>query len=168
MWSLTEKECKQKLTDHQSSVYCISCLETNKSVLKEALVASGSSDQTIGIWSLTDPSYSRILHGHVAPIKDVVFAPNGRFLASIDTSGFLLVWCTQVFFTFNNAHKQKVDSWFFPLDLGNNLQWQHQSKSVWSQDLVGSHFSQTCSRTIDGICWGDWDSWKTTVFRMLN
>jgi WD40 repeat protein len=118
VWSLTEKECKQKLTDHQSSVYCISCLEPDQSDLKEALVASGSSDQTIGIWSLTDPSYSRILHGHVAPIKDVVFAPNGRFLASIDTSGFLLVWCTQVFFTFNDAHKQSVDSWFFPFRPG--------------------------------------------------
>ncbi|MEM7124819.1 MAG: BTAD domain-containing putative transcriptional regulator [Chloroflexota bacterium] len=47
-----------------------------------ALLASGSLDQTIGLWDVKSRQIVRTLHGHQDGIKSVAFTPDGKRLAS--------------------------------------------------------------------------------------
>jgi len=60
---------------------------------------SGSSDGEVLVWHLqmdgAEPN-QRKLPGHSGLVRSVAYSPDGRFLASADKNGKVLVWCTQV------------------------------------------------------------------------
>ena len=62
---------------------------------------SGCEDGKVAIWKLTGTAYRQatideILKGHDGAIDDLYFSPDGRFLSSLDASGKIIIWCTQV------------------------------------------------------------------------
>ncbi len=56
------------------------------------LVASGSSDNTLRLWRVTQGVLLRTMTGHPFPILDVVFSPNGGTLATASSDGIVRVW----------------------------------------------------------------------------
>jgi WD40 repeat protein len=60
------------------------------------LVATGSSDKTIRLWSMEeDPMRERaILRGHLAQIQFIAFSPDGQYLATTDAESQIKLWRT--------------------------------------------------------------------------
>ena len=56
------------------------------------LLASGSRDQTIKLWSMPEGKLQATLKGHTNPFLAVAFSPDGKLLASGDRQGCLLLW----------------------------------------------------------------------------
>jgi WD40 repeat protein len=57
-----------------------------------SLIASGSYDTTVRIWSLHDPSTVRILKGHDIGVVCVRFSPDGRRIVSVSYTLEIIVW----------------------------------------------------------------------------
>jgi WD40 repeat protein len=55
-------------------------------------LAVGTSENTIGLYSLGNQTPTRLLSGHSAAIEQLVFSPNGRLLLARDADGAVLVW----------------------------------------------------------------------------
>ena len=55
-------------------------------------LASGSEDNTICLWSLTDPKNNQTLTGHTGPIFSVAFSPNNQWLASGSKDNIIRLW----------------------------------------------------------------------------
>jgi WD40 repeat protein len=62
--------------------------------LDGALVATASTDRTIGLWD-TKKNQATALCGHAAPVDDVDFHPGGEWLASAGRDGLVQVWNTR-------------------------------------------------------------------------
>jgi WD40 repeat protein len=60
-------------------------------------LASCSNDTTIRIWDLEDVKCKVTLREHRAPVMCVAFDPLGRYLASGDHDGVLILWSQQTF-----------------------------------------------------------------------
>jgi WD40 repeat protein len=61
----------------------------------------GCDDSKVAIWKLTGSDHLRatiakILKGHDDAIDTLAFSPDGRLLSSLDASGKMIIWCTQV------------------------------------------------------------------------
>jgi len=52
----------------------------------------GSSENTIGLYSLGSQSPTRLLTGHSAAVEKLIFSPDGRTLLSVDADGAILLW----------------------------------------------------------------------------
>lgn len=66
-------------------------------ILRENIESSGLADGSIvvkDVWISARPEI--MLTGHLVDVIDVSFSPNGRFLASIDKKGIVIVWSTKV------------------------------------------------------------------------
>jgi len=65
-----------------------------------AIIAGGTTDNTIWLWNMNTFKKINVLHGsvHKSPINDlddtdeVSFSPDGRELASLDDTGIVLLW----------------------------------------------------------------------------
>lgn len=57
-----------------------------------SLLASGSSDRTVAVWSMDSCAEVARLHGHTSPINSLSFAHNGRRLATSSTDGTIIIW----------------------------------------------------------------------------
>jgi WD40 repeat protein len=62
---------------------------------------SGCEDSKVAIWKLTGSDHHRatiakILKGNDDAIDTVAFSPDGRLLSSLDASGNVIIWFTQV------------------------------------------------------------------------
>jgi sugar lactone lactonase YvrE len=57
-----------------------------------SLVASGSVDNTLRLWQVSEGSLLRTMLGHPFPILEVSFSPDGTILATGSTDGILRLW----------------------------------------------------------------------------
>ena len=57
-----------------------------------AVLATGSMDGTIGLWTTKDAQPAGMLPGHLQETTDVAFSPDGRTLASISEGESLKLW----------------------------------------------------------------------------
>ncbi|KAJ6025071.1 hypothetical protein N7540_005868 [Penicillium herquei] len=57
-----------------------------------ALLASGSSDQTIRLWDMATGTLQQTLEGHSGSVRSVAFSPNGALLASSSTDWTVRLW----------------------------------------------------------------------------
>lgn len=55
-------------------------------------LASGSNDQTIGIWEVATGKIIRTLRGHSNRIYSVAYSPDGHFLASGSVDKTIRTW----------------------------------------------------------------------------
>ncbi len=64
------------------------------------LLISGLKDGSIIIWNpleKDEEKKKRILpQKHLDPVESLLFSPDGRFLASVDRKGVLIIWSTEV------------------------------------------------------------------------
>jgi WD40 repeat protein len=56
------------------------------------LLATGSTDKTVRIWSVPDGQCRAVLEGHLERVTDVAFTPDGRRLASSCADGAFRIW----------------------------------------------------------------------------
>jgi WD40 repeat protein len=56
------------------------------------LLAAGSANNSVRIWSIADGSVQRTLAGHEAAVEAVAFSGDGSLLASADAHGVIRVW----------------------------------------------------------------------------
>ncbi len=56
------------------------------------LLASGSDDETVRLWNVSDATELRILRGHRATVTGVAFSPDGKTLASTSLDRSVKLW----------------------------------------------------------------------------
>jgi COMPASS component SWD3 len=79
--------CKRTLKGHSSNVKCIDFCAPNHGYL-----ASGSSDNTIKIWSVQKPDPLLTLSGHNSRVWDLCSSKSGNLLASASGDGSVKIW----------------------------------------------------------------------------
>lgn len=60
----------------------------------DSLLASGSLDNTIHIWNMSNGNCSAVLRGHTSLVKGVVWDPIGHYLASQSDDKTVIIWRT--------------------------------------------------------------------------
>ncbi|HEV8059710.1 MAG TPA: WD40 repeat domain-containing protein [Gemmataceae bacterium] len=74
----------------------IATTDKNISVLavnsRSQLLAAGSEDKTISIWSLTDGHLTQRMEGLSAPLRTLLFTPDGKTLAGCPGNDTLILW----------------------------------------------------------------------------
>ena len=84
-WSTSGKVLKT-LKGHTDEVTCLA-INPNGQVL-----ASGSRDRTIRLWSLPDGTALQVLKGHISDVTCLAISPNGQVLASGSKDGTVRLW----------------------------------------------------------------------------
>ena len=59
------------------------------------VLATGSNDSTVKLWSIQDRSLIRTLEWYDGPVLSVAFSPDGKVLASGSGEGTVILWSTQ-------------------------------------------------------------------------
>ncbi|XP_046446174.1 F-box-like/WD repeat-containing protein TBL1X [Daphnia pulex] len=90
LWSL-EKDCIREWEGHTRGIYAICWNESDD------LLASGGDDKTVRIWNVNSSlcQSQKVLRQHDFLVTAVSFSPNGRYLASADVNGIVIVWTTE-------------------------------------------------------------------------
>jgi len=76
LWDVATGEMTGTLTGHEAGILGISFSSDG------LLVASASTDRTVGIWRLSDASLLHSLQGHQGPVNGLAFSPGGQIIAS--------------------------------------------------------------------------------------
>ena len=59
------------------------------------VIASGSNDKTIKLWSLSGQNEIATLEGHQGGVTSIVFSPDGRFIASASNDKTIKLWAVE-------------------------------------------------------------------------
>jgi len=84
--SLTLARLVRTLTGHTGSVLSVTFSPDGQ------FLASGSEDNTVKIWRVSDGKETRTLTGHILGVNSVAFSPDGQFLASGSTDKTVKIW----------------------------------------------------------------------------
>jgi WD40 repeat protein len=56
------------------------------------MIASGSVDKTVRIWDFGSRRLLKTLDAHTSWVESVAWSPNGRYLASSEDNGTIIIW----------------------------------------------------------------------------
>jgi WD40 repeat protein len=88
LWDLRAATAPPKGGGHRFEVSCLAYAPDGRTL------ASGSFDQTVKLWNLSERRPLATLVGHGAEVVRVAYAPEGRAVASVDARGQVRVWDT--------------------------------------------------------------------------
>lgn len=57
-----------------------------------SMLAAAGDDEGIKLINTVDGSIARVLKGHKGPVTGLAFDPNGEYLASLDSTGTVIIW----------------------------------------------------------------------------
>jgi WD40 repeat protein len=77
---------EKSLIDKQGHVLALTCHPNGK------MIASGSEDKILRLWSLQGGSVEKYLKGHLGGIRKVVYSQNGKIVASISDGNEIKLW----------------------------------------------------------------------------
>lgn len=95
----------KELAVYEGNIYPINSIDVSPD---DNLLAIGSTDGNIYIWSMTDRD-TRELIGHEDPITDVEFSPDGRFLASSSADRTVRIWELETRLEIQNIEVESID-----------------------------------------------------------
>lgn len=81
LWAQGQPDIFWMAGGHQGSVNAVAVSPNGN------LIASGSSDNTVKLWSAVTGALIRTLEGHTNTVRSVTFSPNGQFLVSGSADG---------------------------------------------------------------------------------
>lgn len=110
----------------------------------ERVLATGSSDKTVKLWSLEDFTCTKTFEGHTSSVLRVDFINYGTNLVSTGSDGLVKLWCvreeTCVATLDNHEDKVRVSSCFREgvgldesLGLGASYQYRRGNNCIWSR-----------------------------------
>ncbi|MBW4467264.1 MAG: NACHT domain-containing protein [Pegethrix bostrychoides GSE-TBD4-15B] len=89
---LSQGECLRVFTGHDRYILDVACLPRQD---QPALIASGSTDQTIRLWNAETGDCLNILEGHQGWVQSIAFSPDGKLLVSGSTDQTIRLWDVQ-------------------------------------------------------------------------
>ncbi|HEY9628209.1 MAG TPA: hypothetical protein V6C84_12990 [Coleofasciculaceae cyanobacterium] len=95
LWDVATGQCLRIFEGHSRYVFsvAVSPVALNPSgIEKQALIASGSDDQTIRLWNASTGECLSILKGQRGWIQAIAFSPDGSLLASGSTDQTVKIW----------------------------------------------------------------------------
>jgi WD40 repeat protein len=92
---------------HRGTVWCVTFSPDGR------FVATGSDDRTARLWDVTTGKETRLLEGHGAAVRQVIFSPTGKRLVTVDNNlDALRMFDTATGKLINSDWKGKVDKTF--------------------------------------------------------
>jgi WD40 repeat protein len=129
------------------------------------LLASGSYDKTVKLWSVSDAKVTATLHGHQDQVFRIAFSPDGRSLASCSGDGTTIVWdldTGEKKFVLVSHRDPMLDVAYSPngklvATAGAHIQLWKKDREVWSTPHLESFFSLAFSPDQESIVCGTRD-----------
>ena len=97
IWDLTSQQCRQILTEHESWIRSLAFnsippTPLDRAVTKGGILASGSGDRTIKLWSLDSNKSLATYDLHDGDVSAIAFSPDGATLASGSSDRTVRLW----------------------------------------------------------------------------
>lgn len=86
-----------RLNGHHNAVSCVTCSCDGK------LIATGSWDCTVRLWSMTSGDHLVTFSGHEGSVNSVAFSPDSRRLVSASSDTTMLIWDVEAALTKNES-----------------------------------------------------------------
>jgi len=88
VWNVSDlSKPKQRFDKHTNGVKCVTFDPEDQNFL-----ASGSLDNTVKLWDLTNGKIEKNIDYHKSWVLNVAFSPDGKYLASRSKDGIIAVW----------------------------------------------------------------------------
>lgn len=84
LWN--KRHCTGRLVGHTDLITTVSFSHSRH------LIASGSVDKAINIWSLSDKKVIKTLHGHTGRVNKIAFNSSDKYIVSADNDDKLYIW----------------------------------------------------------------------------
>lgn len=96
VWDTVTGRCLHTFKEHTNWVWSVAFAPCASPANEDGqILASASADGTIRLWNMQTQQVSKILTGHLGPIRSVAFSPDGNLLASAGVDATARLWDMQ-------------------------------------------------------------------------